>query len=211
MNKNHWDRKVLDLMENIKLVPNVAFRYVNEIRKLVSAIKLGWRWLDRVMQYKKAWEREEVEEKLTPTGKRANELKKIYENVHKELKFQTSEDFESKTLLTLIYQCWLSRGQFLYSLYKFFMKSMAVIMKSLALGENIKVAALPQEVIFLSKNTSELVDMKTRCEIFDSFKRGFSSRAMVMSTITNGRTGYERIRLSSHQDIGSVMWRLASL
>ena len=111
MNKNHWDRKVLDLMENIKLVPNVAFQYVHEIRKLVSAIKLGWSWLDRVMQYKKAWEREEVEEKLTPTGKRANELKKIYENVHKELKFQTSEDFESKTLLTLIYQCWLSRGQ----------------------------------------------------------------------------------------------------
>ena len=80
-------------MENIKLVPNVAFRYVNEIRKLVSAIKLGWRWLDRVMQYKKAWEREEVEEKLTPTGKRARELKKIYE----ELKFEnTSRTLRAK-------------------------------------------------------------------------------------------------------------------
>ena len=41
---NLCDRKVLDLMENINLVPKVAFWYVDYIQKLFSAIKLDWRW-----------------------------------------------------------------------------------------------------------------------------------------------------------------------
>ena len=144
---NLWDRKVLDLLEDIKLIPRVAFRYVDDIRKLLRAIKLGWRWEKGVMEYKKAWEREEEQENLTPTQKTARELKRLYESVHKELKFEmeTCEDFESMTLPTLDYQCWLEEGKLLY---KFFTKPMAkktVIMKSWALGENIKVAALTQE------------------------------------------------------------------
>ena len=113
---NLWDRKVLDMMENINLVPRVAFRYVDDIRKLTNAIKLGWRWVDGEIQYKKALEREEAEPKLTPTRKTASIFKKIYESVHKELKFEmeTSEDFESKTFPTLDYQCWLSEGELLY-------------------------------------------------------------------------------------------------
>ena len=88
--------------------------------------------------FKKAWEREEIKEKLTPTGKTARELKKIYESVHSELKFEmeTCEDFESGTLPTLDYQCWLQEDKLHY---KFFMKPMAkrtVILKSSALGEN---------------------------------------------------------------------------
>ena len=72
--------------------------------------------MDGEIQYKKAWEREEAEQKLTPTRKTASIFKKIYESVHKELKFEmeTSEDFESKTFPTLDYQCWLSGGELLY-------------------------------------------------------------------------------------------------
>ena len=197
---NIWDRKVLNLMENIKMAPKVAFRYVDDIRKLVSAIKLGWRWVEGEMVFKKAWEREEIKEKLTPTGKTARELKKIYESVHSELKFEmeTCEDFESGTLPTLDYQCWLQEDKLHY---KFFMKPMAkrtVILKSSALGENIKVAALTQEVVRLSKNTSESVDMETRCQIVDSFYErlqlsGYGHEQSV-KIITSGLTGYERIR-----------------
>ena len=81
-----------------------------------AVLKLGWRWVDGEIQYKKAWEREEAEQKLTPTRKTASIVKKIYESVHKELKFEmeTSEDFESKTFQTLDYQCWLSGGELLY-------------------------------------------------------------------------------------------------
>ena len=85
---NLWDSKVLDLLENINWTVRVGFRFVDDIRKLLRAIKLGWRWKKGVMQYKKAWEREEKQENLTPTQKTARELKKIYESVHKELKFE---------------------------------------------------------------------------------------------------------------------------
>ena len=85
---NLWDSKVLDLLENINWTVRIGFCYVDDIRKLLRAIKLGWRWKKGVMQYKKAWEREEKQENLTPTQKTARELKKIYESVHKELKFE---------------------------------------------------------------------------------------------------------------------------
>ena len=121
--------------------------------------------------YRKAWEEEERKENLTSTKKTARELKKIYESVHKELKFEmeTCEDFESETLPTLDYQCWMEEGKLIY---KFFMKPMAkktLIMKSSALGENTKVAALTQDAVRISKNTSELVDMETRGKIIDNF------------------------------------------
>ena len=70
----------------------------------------------------------------------------------------TCQDFAG-TLPTLDYQCWLEGVKLLY---KFFMKPRAkktVIMMSSALGENVKIAALTQEVVRLSKNTSELVDI----------------------------------------------------
>ena len=207
---NLWDSKVLDLLENINWAVRVGFRYVDDIRKLLRAIKMGWRWEKGVMQYKKAWEREEEQENLTPTQKTARELKKIYESVHKELKFEmeTCEDFEGKTLPTLDYQCWLEEGKLLY---KFFMKPMAkktVIMRSSALGENIKVAALTQEVVRLSKNTSELVDMGTRCEIIDGFydrlKLSGYSHEQSVKIITSGLTGYERIRRNAAREGGNI-------
>ena len=207
---NLWDSKVLDLMKNIKLTPRVAFRYVDDIRKLLRAIKLGWRWEKGVMQYKKAWEREEEQENLTPTQKTARELKKVYESVHKELKFEmeTCEDFDSRTLPTLDYQCWLEGGKLLY---KFFTKPMAkktIIMKSSALGENIKVASLTQEVVRLSKNTSELVDIATRAELIDTFYErlqlsGYSHDQSVR-IITSGLTGYERIRSKAARVGGNI-------
>ena len=207
---NLWDTKVLELMENIKLVPRVAFRYVDDIRKLLNAIKLGWRWTDGVMEYKKAWEEEERNENLTPIKKTARELKKMYESVHKELKFEmeTCEDFESRTLPTLDYQCWMEEGKLLY---RFYMKKMAkktLIMKSSALGENTKVAALTQDVVRLSKNTSELVDMETRSEIIDSFHdrlqlSGYSHEQSVR-IISNGLMGYERIRRNAARDGGNI-------
>ena len=54
-------------------------------------------------------------------------------------------------------------------LCKFLMKPMAK--KTLILKcKNIKVAALTQDVAYLSKNNSELVDTEARGKITDSFK-----------------------------------------
>ena len=70
---------------------------------------------------------------------------------------ETCKDFAG-TLPTLDYQCWLEGDKLLY---KFFMKPRAkktVIMMSSAFGENVKVTARTQEVVPLSKNTSEVAD-----------------------------------------------------
>ena len=63
--------------------------------------------------YRKCWRKEEIAAGLTPRHKTAIELKKIYESYHKELKFEmeTAEDFESKTLPTLDFQCWIESGR----------------------------------------------------------------------------------------------------
>ena len=73
------------------------------------------------------------------------------------------------TLPTLDYQCWLEGDKLLY---KFFMKPRAkktVIMMSSALVENVKVTASTQEVVPLSKNTSEVMDIETRSQLVDNF------------------------------------------
>ena len=73
------------------------------------------------------------------------------------------------TLPTLDYQCWLEGDKLLY---KFFMKPKAmktVIMMSSAFGENVKVTARTQEVVPLSKNTSEVADIEPRSQLEDNF------------------------------------------
>ena len=72
----------------LSLPPKIAFSYVDDIRELLRAIKLGWRWENGKIRYKEAWEKEEKEINMTPTQKTATELKKMYESVHKELKFE---------------------------------------------------------------------------------------------------------------------------
>ena len=46
------------------------------ISKLLSAIKLGWRWENGKMRNKEAWEREEKKINMTCTQKTTAELKK---------------------------------------------------------------------------------------------------------------------------------------
>ena len=90
--------------------------------------------------------------------------------IQEELKYkmETCKDLLG-TLPTLDYQCWLEGVKLLY---KFFMKPRAkktVIMMSSALGENVKVTARTQEVVPLSKNTSEVADIEPRSQLVDNF------------------------------------------
>ena len=91
------------------------------------------------------------------------------------------------------------------------MKPMAkktVIMMSSALGENVKVAALTQEVVRLSKNTSELVDIETRSQMVDNFYErlqlsGYGHEQSVR-IITSGLKGYERVRKNAKESGNNI-------
>ena len=154
---NFVDREVQEKLVAIKNAPILAFRYLDDVRKMLKRIKLGWRWVKGSMVCKRAWEQEEAAAGLTPTHKTATELKKIYESVYTELKFEmeTAEDFESQTLPTLDFQCWMESDKLLYKFFRKPMSKQTLIMKESALSENIKISSLTQEVIRLSKNTSE--------------------------------------------------------
>ena len=133
---NFLDREVQEKLVDIKNPPLLAFRYLDDIRKKLRSIKLGWRWVEGRMVFSKAWEHEETAAGLTPTKKTATEIKKIYESVHKELKFEmeTSEDFGSKTLPTLDFQCWMESGKLLYKFFRKPMSKDTLIMKESALS-----------------------------------------------------------------------------
>ena len=63
---NFLDREVQQKLEAIKNPPLLAFRYLDDIRKMLKSIKLGWRWVEGSMVFRKAWEREEIAAGLTP-------------------------------------------------------------------------------------------------------------------------------------------------
>ena len=78
------------------------------------------------------------------------------------------------------------------------MSKQTLIMKESALSENIKISSLTQEVIRLSKNTSEDVSLETRVAIIDDFQHrlelsGYSLQAS-RRILVSGLQGYERIK-----------------
>ena len=121
---------------------------------------------------------------------------------------ETAEDFDSLTLPTLDFQCWVRDGRVLY---KFFSKPMAkktLIMKTSALGENSKIASLTQEVVRRSKNTSEEVSIEERVAILNEYHQRLelsqysldASRKIMVA----GLQGYERIREKAAKTRGNI-------
>ena len=108
---NIHDEVVAEKLEKIDNNPDLAFRYVDDERYHLRGLKPGWRWNPRTesIVYRSKWMVEDTREKLTTTKRTARELQKILESVYTELKFEmeTSEDFESQTLPTLDFQCWV--------------------------------------------------------------------------------------------------------
>ena len=98
---NCWDSDVQHKLEFIGNAPKMAFRYIDDLRQIVHGIKLGWRWKNGVMQFKRLWQEEEKNKDISITQKTAMEFRKIFESIHEELKFEmeTEEDFESQTQL----------------------------------------------------------------------------------------------------------------
>ena len=54
-----WDDKLVEAMEKMNLNTVALARYMDDIRILLHAIRLGWRVLDGVLQYMKSWRDDE--------------------------------------------------------------------------------------------------------------------------------------------------------
>ena len=58
-----------------------AARYVDDVRMVLRAVKLGWRWDGKRMIYKEEWKKEEHDQGLTKTRKTAMVLETMMNSI----------------------------------------------------------------------------------------------------------------------------------
>ena len=97
-----WDQRLDSLLIKNGFSVEAGARYVDDIRIILQAVNLGWRWNGREMEYQDAWKEEETESGLTRLAKTAEVLEAIMNSLEDNLKFtkETEEDF-TNTLPTL--------------------------------------------------------------------------------------------------------------
>ena len=182
-------------VEGIKTL--VVFRFVDDLRIWLHAIKNGWRWEEGKMQFSLFWELEDRESGVTPEQLTAREMRKIMNSIFPELTFEmeTSCMFD-EILPTLDFQWWME-DEIKYSFYQKPMARKTVINKHSALSEKTKVSSLSQELIRRMKNTSESIQDDVRIEIVNDYSyqllsSGYS-HVQTRDIVEAGLKGYENI------------------
>ena len=212
---NLMDRHVMKELEAIKNIPKVNYRFVDDTRALVRGVKDGWAWEDGKMVFSKEKEEEDKKSKDSLAQKTAKEFRKILDSFSPELKSttETCDDFENGRCATLDFECWLEDdgkgGQkILYSYFEKLVSKKTAIMKKSALGENMKISSLTQEVIRRMKNTSLDVDMKERISIINKYhkrlQRSGYELQQIKKIISAGLLGWERIKKIAAESGGNI-------
>ena len=181
--------------ENIKV--KTRFRYVDDCRLILKSISRGWRWEDGRLKFRKTWELEEKKAGVSDEQKTAGVMLQIMDDIFPFLNFEmeTPEQFPKSRLPTLDFQVWL-KGERVQ--YLFFQKEMArkqVINKHSALGENVKISSINQNLVRRMFVTSEEVDMEERIKVVDEFgdqlqASGYSWK-QTQDIVRAGLKGYE--------------------
>jgi hypothetical protein len=120
---------------------------------------------------------------------------------------ETGSDFVDGWLPTLDTSMKVSDRNLI--LYRFFEKpvsSNTTLLPNTALGENLKIKSLGNDMIRRMLNTSELVDMETRCKVVDSFATKLITSGYnlekIRQIIISGLKGYEKQLKISRQPGG---------
>ena len=75
------DEKFLEVVEtaNIKVVD--CARYMDDVRVWLRAIRMGWRWIDGQLMYRKCWRMEEEGNGMTPLAKTTEIMKEMMNRI----------------------------------------------------------------------------------------------------------------------------------
>ena len=207
-----WDQKFLELVEksNVKIVDGA--RYMDDVRVWLRGIRLGWRWLEGQLRYKRSWRQEEEAGGLTMLGKTTEVLKGMMNSICSWLEFtmETEEMFDG-VLPTLDLELWVSESnKILYSFFEKSMVSKMVLHKRSAMPEGIRRATLNQEMVRRMLNTSEDVDDTKRVKIVDDYAQKMVNSEYTIEEARNvivaGLKGYERL-LSLSKDKKNPKWK----
>ena len=76
-----WDKEFLEIVESSNLTILGGARYMDDVRVWLAAIRLGWRWTDGQLKYKRAWMLEERESKKTAMKKTTQVLEGIMNSI----------------------------------------------------------------------------------------------------------------------------------
>ena len=98
---NMWDRKLKTILDTNKLQLEEVFRYLDDWRGIMKALKAGWRWDRGQLRFRQAWSEEDS--KVSVVVRTALELNKMMDSVYGNLKvkMEHEEQFEYNTLPTL--------------------------------------------------------------------------------------------------------------
>ena len=76
-----WDSMLVEALESLNIKKVAGARYMDDIRVWLHAIRLGWRWVNGELLYKKEWKLEEVSAGMTALQKTEEVLKLIMNGI----------------------------------------------------------------------------------------------------------------------------------
>ena len=76
-----WDDKLLEVLEKMNIRIVAGARYMDDIRVWLRAIRLGWRVLDGILQYRDSWRLEELEMGMTALQKTTEIMRDVMNSV----------------------------------------------------------------------------------------------------------------------------------
>ena len=193
-----WDKELLKLLAENGMAPELAVRYIDDIRLALQAVKPGWRWSGGQLAYKDEWQEQDNKEGISSLARTARVVKDMMNEVFNELQFtvETAEDFDCNSLPTLDTRIWMTdEGKVQYSYFEKPMSSSKVMEKMSAIGERSKVASLSQDLVRRLLNTSITLPQSCINNVIDKYSikllnSGYS-KPQIHNIITSGLRGFE--------------------
>ena len=163
-----WDKEFLEIVESSNLTILGGARYMDDVRVWLAAIRLGWRWTDGQLKYKRAWMLEERESKMTAMKKTTQVLEGIMNSICSwlVLTMENEDMFEERNLPTLDLKLWVAEDNTI--MYVFFEKEMVspmVLHKRSAMPEGVRRATLNHEMVRRMVNTTKKVSILERVKV----------------------------------------------
>ena len=167
-----WDSKWLERLAELRIMIELAMRYMDDGRAFLYAIKAGWRWVDGDLKFCRRWEIEDQD--LTPTERTMNILHGTMMGLENFLNFtmETHENFDSGWLPTLDTDIRVTEQNIVdYNFYEKPMASNMCIQKKSAMEENSKMKTLANDLTRRLLNTSERLSMDERIKVVDDYSQ----------------------------------------
>ena len=132
-----WDKKFLEVIETANMKVVDCARYMDDVRVFLRAVRLGWRWTDGQLRYKRAWRLEEEREGMSLLAKTTEILEKLMNSICDwlVLTMETEEMFNG-VLPTLDLELWVTEeNKILFSFFEKPMTAQMVLHKRSAIPE----------------------------------------------------------------------------